>query len=182
MKTDFSINVQINIGVTDEVVQLVTAILQNRTTVGVVEQPAIEAPTEKTPRERSKKTADPKPAEAATDQPAEAATDQPEETHDPEPEPEAEDPGKKELTEEDVREAMDRTRRRIEGEDYKENTAGELYKKYHKQLTATFKNISALLGSDKPSALPADKRADFISECDLLIVNDKGEIAKPEAF
>lgn len=174
MKTDFSINVQINIGVTDEVVQLVTAILQNRTTVGVAEQPAIEAPTEKTPRGRSKKTADPKPAETATDQP--------EETHDPEPEPEAEDPGKKELTEEDVREAMDRTRRRIEGEDYKENTAGELYKKYHKQLTATFKNISALLGSDKPSALPADKRADFISECDLLIVNDKGEIAKPEAF
>ena len=174
MKTDFSINVQINIGVTDEVVQLVTAILQNRTTVGVVEQPAIEAPTEKTPRGRSKKTADPKPAETATDQP--------EETHDPEPEPEEEDPGKKELTEEDVREAMDRTRRRIEGEDYKENTAGELYKKYHKQLTATFKNISALLGSDKPSALPADKRADFISECDLLIVNDKGEIAKPEAF
>lgn len=174
MKTDFSINVQINIGVTDEVVQLVTAILQNRTIVGVAEQPAIEAPTEKTPRGRSKKTADPKPAETATDQP--------EETHDPEPEPEAEDPGKKELTEEDVREAMDRTRRRIEGEDYKENTAGELYKKYHKQLTATFKNISALLGSDKPSALPADKRADFISECDLLIVNDKGEIAKPEAF
>ena len=174
MKTDFSISVQINIGVTDEVVQLVTAILQNRTTVGVVEQPAIEAPTEKTPRGRSKKTADPKPAETATDQP--------EETHDPEPEPEEEDPGKKELTEEDVREAMDRTRRRIEGEDYKENTAGELYKKYHKQLTATFKNISALLGSDKPSALPADKRADFISECDLLIVNDKGEIAKPEAF
>lgn len=174
MKTDFSINVQINIGVTDEVVQLVTAILQNRTTVGVVEQPAIEAPTEKTPRGRSKKTADPKPAETATDQP--------EETHDPEPEPETEDPDKKELTEEDVREAMDRTRRRIEGEDYKENTAGELYKKYHKQLTATFKNISALLGSDKPSALPADKRADFIRECDLLIVNDKGEIAKPEAF
>jgi len=174
MKTDFSINVQINIGVTDEVVQLVTAILQNRTTVGVVEQPAIEAPTEKTPRGRSKKTADPKSAETATDQP--------EETHDPEPEPEAEDPGKKELTEEDVREAMDRTRRRIEGEDYKENTAGELYKKYHKQLTATFKNISALLGSDKPSALPADKRADFISECDLLIVNDKGEITKPEVF
>ncbi len=166
MKTDFSINVQINIGVTDEVVQLVTAILQNRTIVGVVEQPAIEATTEKTPRGRSKKT----------------ATDQPEETHDPEPEPETEDPGKKELTEEDVREAMDRTRRRIEGEDYKENTAGELYKKYHKQLTATFKNISALLGSDKPSALPADKRADFISECDLLIVNDKGEITKPEAF
>lgn len=174
MKTDFSINVQINIGVTDEVVQLVTAILQNRTTVGVVEQPAIEAPTEKTPRGRSKKTADLKPAETATDQP--------EETHDPEPEPEAEDPGKEELTEEDVREAMDRTRRRIEGEDYKENTAGELYKKYHKQLTATFKNISALLGSDKPSALPADKRADFINECDLLDVNDKGEITKPEAF
>lgn len=172
MKTDFSINVQINIGVTDEVVKLVTAILQRP---AVEAQPANEPTTKKTPRGRSKEN-EPKP---------EAAGDCVEETHDPEPEPEAapaEDPGPKDLTEEDVREAMDRCRKRIEGEDYKENTAGELYKKYHKQLTATFKNISALLGSDKPSALPADKRADFISECDLLIVDDKGEITKPKAF
>ena len=58
---------------------------------------------------------------------------------------------------------MHRTRTRIEGEDYKENTDGEKYQKYHKQLTASFKNISALLGADKPSALPADKSLVSIS-------------------
>ena len=105
----------------------------------------------------------------------------------PEPAPESQEAPasqepNKELTEEDVREAMNRARCRIEGEDWKDNTDGDLYKKYHRQLNATFKNISALLGADKPSALPADKRADFIAECDLLIVNDKGEISKPDAF
>ena len=126
MKTDFSVTIQVNIGVTPEVVQLVTAILTKQ------------APASQEPN--------------------------------------------KELTEEDVREAMNRARCRIEGEDWKDNTDGDLYKKYHRQLNATFKNISDLLGADKPSALPADKRADFIAECDLLIVNDKGEISKPDAF
>jgi hypothetical protein len=77
---------------------------------------------------------------------------------------------------------MHKVRQRIEGENYKENTDSENYKKYHRVLTQTFKNISALLGSDKPSTLPADKRADFISEINALVVNDKGEIEKPKAF
>ena len=77
---------------------------------------------------------------------------------------------------------MHKVRQRIEGENYKENTDSENYKKYHRVLTQTFKNISALLGSDKPSTLPADKRADFINEINALVVNDKGEIEKPKAF
>ena len=82
----------------------------------------------------------------------------------------------KPLTAEDVRAAMHATRQRIEGEDYKENTNGELYKKYHKPLTAQFKSIAALLGADKPSALPSDKIADFIEQCGELKILKDGTI------
>ena len=73
----------------------------------------------------------------------------------------------------DVRAAMERTRKRIEGEDYKENTSSEKYKKYHRQLTAEFKNIAAFLGSEKPSALPTSElRRNFCNRCDELILED----------
>lgn len=101
-----------------------------------------------------------------------------------EPKPFAEAPvqqPEKELTEEDIRAAMHRTRQRFEGEDYKENTDSENYKKYHKQLTGMFKQIAAVLGADKPSALPAEMRASFIAECDALIIDEKGFIAPPPA-
>ena len=87
----------------------------------------------------------------------------------------------KELTEEDIRACMHRTRQRFEGEDYKENTDSEAYKKYHRQLTGIFKQIAAVLGADKPSALPAEMRAAFIAECDALIIDEKGFIAPPPA-
>lgn len=82
----------------------------------------------------------------------------------------------KELTAEDVRAAMHRTRQRIEGEDYKDNTESELYQKYHKELTRQFKNIAATLGADKPSALPEENRKSFIEQCDLLAVLENGEV------
>ena len=164
MKTDFCINVQVNIGVTPEVEQLVTAILTKQPTAVVIPAPSSEQPQPEaeapTPTPAKKGRGKAKTADAAP------------ETEEPQPEAQTEG---KELTEEDVRAAMDKTRRRIEGEDYKNNTDGEGYKKYHKQLTATFKNIAALLGSDKPSTLPADKRASFIQQCDELIV-ENGEI------
>lgn len=166
MKTDFSVTIQVNIGVTPEVVQLVTAILTKQAPAAI-QAPAPASEQENTAaapgKGRGRKKSDPAPAPESQEAPA------------------SQEPNK-ELTEEDVREAMNRARCRIEGEDWKDNTDGDLYKKYHRQLNATFKNISALLGADKPSALPADKRADFIAECDLLIVNDKGEISKPDAF
>ena len=75
---------------------------------------------------------------------------------------------------------MHRTRQRIEGENYKDETDGELYKKYHRQLTSWFKNTAALLGSDKPSALITEKGQDearqFIEECDRLEVLEDGTI------
>ena len=163
MKTDFSINVNVSIGVTPEVVALVTSILTKQpgqiVVPGVVSntkpEEAAQAPVRKTRKAKG---------EAAAEAPA------------------ADAEANRELTEEDVREAMHKVRQRIEGENYKENTDSENYKKYHRVLTQTFKNISALLGSDKPSTLPADKRADFISEINALVVNDKGEIEKPKAF
>lgn len=174
MKTDFSVTIQVNIGVTPEVVQLVTAILTKQAPANEQENTAA-APGKG--RGRKKSDHAPESQEPANGEGQQADNQEAA----PEPAP-ANQESNKELTEEDVREAMNRARCRIEGEDWKDNTDGDLYKKYHRQLNATFKNISALLGADKPSALPADKRADFIAECDLLIVNDKGEISKPDAF
>ena len=180
MKTDFSINVQVNIGVTPEVVQLVTSILQ-RTPPTENAQAAIEQP-------EATATAKPKPGKSKVKQDApvpdavivEDAPEAPakEETTEAVPEAPA---APKELTELDIREAMHRIRQRIEGEDYKNNTDSEGYKKYHRQLTATFKNIASLLGSDKPSTLPADKRGLFIKQCDELIVED-GKITTKAPF
>ena len=183
MKTDFSINVNVSIGVTSEVVQLVTAILAKQPTQIVAPGTVVSNEPQPEPQAAAKKTRKGK-GEATSEAPAnDAAGEQQEEetpTDQPEPQPEAEAEANRELTEEDVREAMHKVRQRIEGENYKENTDSENYKKYHRVLTQTFKNISALLGSDKP--LPADQRAAFINEINALVVNEKGEITKPDAF
>ena len=77
---------------------------------------------------------------------------------------------------------MERTRKRIEGEDYKENTSSEKYKKYHRALTAEFKNLASFLGSDKPSALPSSElRETFCNQCDALILED-GKITRKLPF
>lgn len=169
MKTDFSINVQVNLGVTPEIVALVNAILCHRPTV---------VPTADKP-ESTKEPAGDEQQEAAANE-ADANGEQvaeqeaaPQDEGQAKAQAEAE---QKPLTAEDVRAAMHATRQRIEGEDYKENTNGELYKKYHKPLTAQFKNIAALLGADKPSALPSDKIADFIEQCNGLQIMEDGTI------
>ena len=169
--TNLEITVRVNLGVTPELTALINAVLSKKSQPAVASlEPAPEAapaPVEEKPARKPRKsksdTATPETAPASE---TEAA---------PETAP-AEDEKPKELTEEDVRAAMHRTRTRIEGEDYKENTDGEKYQKYHKQLTASFKNISALLGADKPSALPADKRESFIKQCDELEIGDDGTI------
>lgn len=88
----------------------------------------------------------------------------------------------RQYTEEDIREAMHRTRQRIEGENYKTNTDGEAYQRYHRQLTGAFKNIAATLGAEKPSALPPDKRLDFIRQCDELSLSADGNLVTPLPF
>lgn len=207
MKTDFSINVQVNLGVTPEIVALVNAILCHRPTVVPTAEEALDGnsqvdnkpedttpaqpqqPTNKRGRKKKEEAADkPEPTkEPAGDEQQEAAANEAEangeqvaeqeeakaEEAAPQDEGQAE---QKPLTAEDVRAAMHATRQRIEGENYKENTNGDLYKKYHKPLTAQFKNIAALLGADKPSALPSDKIADFIEQCNGLQIMEDGTI------
>lgn len=231
MKTDFSINVQVNLGVTPEIVALVNAILCHRPTVTPTAEEALDGngqvdnkpedttpaqpqqPTNKRVRKKKEDAAADKPdptKEPAGGEQQEAAADKPEPTKEPagdeqqeaaaneadangeqvaeqeeakaeEATPQNEGQAKAEaeqkpLTAEDVRAAMHKTRQRIEGEDYKENTNGDLYKKYHKPLTAQFKNIAALLGAEKPSALSPDKIANFIEQCNGLQVMEDGTI------
>ena len=189
MKTDFSINVNVSIGVTPEVVALVTSILTKKPTATVEapasEQPAAEAPGDAAPapaaskRGRKAKTqAAEAPANEPEPQAEEAAAPAGDSAEAPASEqPAAEAPAEgKALTVEDVREAMRRARVRIEGEDWETNTTGEGYTKYHRQLNATFKNIAALLGSDKPSTLSEENYASFIKQCDELIVGADGTI------
>lgn len=87
----------------------------------------------------------------------------------------------RELTVEDLRAAMHRTRQRFESEDYLDHPESENYKKYHRALYEMFIQIAGTLGADKPSALPADKRAAFIAECDALVIDESGRIAPPKA-
>lgn len=208
MKTDFSINVQVNLGVTPEIVALVNAILCHRPTVVPTAEEALDGnsqvdnkpedttpaqpqqPTNKRGRKKKEEAAADKPEstkEPAGDEQQEAAANEAdangEQVAEQEAAPQDEGQAKaqaeaeqKPLTAEDVRAAMHATRQHIEGEDYKENTNGELYKKYHKPLTAQFKNIAALLGADKPSALPSDKIADFIEQCNGLQIMEDGTI------
>lgn len=196
MKTDFSINVQVNLGVTPEIVALVNAILCHRPTVMPTTEEALSGNSQvdnKRGRKKKEEAADkPEPTkEPAGDEQQEAAANEADangeqvaeqqETNEAAPQDEGQakaqaEAEQKPLTAEDVRAAMHVTRQRIEGEDYKENTNGELYKKYHKPLTAQFKNIAALLGADKPSALPSDKIADFIEQCNGLQIMEDGTI------
>ena len=196
MKTDFSINVQVNLGVTPEIVALVNAILSHRPTVAPNAEEALnrngqvdnksEDTTPAQPQQPTNKRGRKKKEEAAADKPEptkEPAGDEQQEAAANEAAPQNEGQAKapaeaeqKPLTAEDVRAAMHKTRQRIEGEDYKENTNGEAYKKYHKPLTAQFKNIAALLGAEKPSALPPDKIADFIEQCNGLQIMEDGTI------
>ena len=208
MKTDFSINVQVNLGVTPEIVALVNAILCHRPTVTPTAEEALEGngrvdnkPEDTTPaqpqqptnkRGRKKKEEADADKQEPTKEPdgneqQEAAANEAdanggqEEAKAEEAAPQNEGQAKAEaeqkpLTAEDVRAAMHATRQRIEGEDYKENTNGDLYKKYHKPLTAQFKNIAALLGAEKPSALTPDKIASFIEQCNGLQIMEDGTI------
>lgn len=197
MKTDFSINVQVNLGVTPEIVALVNAILCHRPTVVPTAEEALDGngrvdnkPEDTTPAQPQQPT-----NKRGRKKKEESAADKPEPTKEPDgneqqeeaankadangeqvAEQEEDKAEQKPLTAEDVRAAMHATRQRIEGEDYKENTNGDLYKNYHKPLTAQFKNIAALLGADKPSALPSDKIADFIKQCNGLQVMEDGTI------
>lgn len=125
-------------------------------------KPEVENPQAAAAPQTEQRAAEPAPAEPA------APTEQP-----------AQD---KEYTEVDVRAAMDKVRRRIEGENYKEQTDSEGYKKWHKVLTGWFKNTAAVCGAEKPSALPdSQSRYMFIQCCENVYVKD-GELVEDCPF
>lgn len=167
------INVQVNVGLNAELYTLLSAVL-NRP-AQMVEQPAATKPGKPT---RTK----PEVANKTTEDKAEATKDAPEPQPAPEPEPQetttpepiqTEQAGQKEYTEVDVRAAMDRARKRIEGENYKEKPDSEGYKRWHRTLTGWFKNTAAMFGAEKPSALPdSESRAKFIACCDNVCVKN----------
>lgn len=96
----------------------------------------------------------------------------------PQPQPEAQpQPAEDMPGEQDLREAMRRTRRRIEGEDYENNPDSEGYVKYHKALSSWFRRLAETVGQvGKPIQLPPEKRAAFIRECDNTVLSEAGEL------
>lgn len=179
---NFDLNINVQIGLTPQLATILTALLQSRPAT-----PAADTPDEsENPRRTRRAKTETETSEAAAPVVSETETETSEAADRAESQkeyrPMIDGPAiqpEKELTEEDIRAAMHRTRQRFEGEDYKENTDSEAYKKHHKALTAQFKQIAAVLGADRPSALPADKRAAFIAECDALIIDENGLVAPP---
>jgi hypothetical protein len=144
------INVQVNIGMDSALLSMLSGLATTTQTAA----PAVQQPQRKPKAEAKPKQVN----QPAAQQPASGEA---------KPEPMPEKP--KEYTEVDIRAAMDRTRKRIEGEDYKEKPDSEGYKTWHKRLTAWFKNTAALCGAEKPSALPdSESRAKFIAACDAV--------------
>lgn len=91
--------------------------------------------------------------------------------------PAAEEAPAKPLTLTDMREAMDRTRRRFEGDDYANNTDSEDYKRYHRQLTGMFKQIALdVAGVKKPADMPVEKIGTFIAQLEQLEPDAEGNI------
>lgn len=206
MKTDFSINVNVSLGVTPEVIALVGAILSKKPVPVVAEQQpskddhqedAPQAPQKK-PNGRSSKTAkaeqgqQPSGEEAApgeTENNADGSSDNKEEaqtqTQEQQPQPPVDKaPASKFPTAADLRKAMNDLRDRIEGEDYanKKNTDAKV-KVLHRLVTSTLKNVAALFGAEKPSEIVEDKRQAFMDKIALLeLSSDGSKLEKPEAF
>lgn len=172
--SNLKIDIAVTIGATAELTQLLTALLTGRDlalkaceTRGCTARTPI-ATTEAAPVKLLAE--DPQPADNVATSAANVETSADNVATPAEVAPEQ--PAEKIYTEVDVRDAMDRARRRIEGEDYKTNTTGELYTQWHRKLTAWFKQTAAAYGSNKPSALPdSESRRKFIEECDLVHVS-----------
>ena len=169
------INVQVNIGLTSELFTLLSSVVNRPAQVAELPAaPRNKKPAKPQPEPKPEVTNQPDPndGQATAAKPEPAPEPEPQETAAPEP-TQTEQAGQKEYTEVDVRAAMDRTRRRIEGENYKEKTDSEGYKRWHRTLTGWFKNTAAMFGAEKPSALPdSESRAKFIACCDAVTVKN----------
>ena len=175
------INVQVSLGLTRELQALLTSVLTGRTAAPPAESaPAESAPAESAPAESApvytpeSQSIDPENPKAVPENPK---------TDIENPEPAAgPEQAEREYTEVDVREAIERTRRRILGPDYREHRDSEVYRRWYHPLRDWFVNLSNTLGYDKPSALPDHaSRAAFIRHCDAVEVK-ADELVEPQAF
>lgn len=171
------INVQVNIGLNSELFSLLSSVVNRPVQMAELSAaPSNEKLAQLQTELKPEVTNQPTPTDGYTKAEVVQELKDPEEEVKPEP---ALDPAPesnaaaKEYTEVDVRAAMDRTRKRIEGEDYKEKTDSEGYKKWHRTLTAWFKNTAAVFGAEKPSALSdSESRRKFIACCDAVRIKD----------
>ena len=100
----------------------------------------------------------------------------------PEPQPEAAKPAIPTL--EECRAATERPRIRFEGEDYNNNKDSDAYKRYHKPLSAMFKQILLTVSGGKADKIPQleeSARATFIEMLDELTTDENGNIVAPNA-
>lgn len=144
--TPIQINVSVSIGVTDELTQLLTALLSTvnlKTSASNLKTSAVNVETSAGNVETSV-------ANVAT--PVEVAE---------EPTPIVEV--------DEVRKAMERTRKRLMGEDYK---TSDMYPVWKEKLKDFFISSARLFGSDRPSELPDyTSRQAFIKLCDEVVIN-----------
>ena len=161
------INVKVTIGMENALLGLISKFTENR-------EAAPEAGPAPKPRKQAKQVEkEPQPKPEVENPQAAAATQKEPPAAEPAP---AEQPAQnKEYTEVDVRAAMHKVRQRIEGENYKEQPDSEGYKKWHRVLTAWFKNTAAICGAEKPSALTdSESRHKFIQCCEhVKVENDE---------
>ena len=184
MRTDFNIAVNVNVGVTPEVVALLEALLPSRG----MEQEKQKTTGKDTDGRTDGKRQTPAGKKDATDvihanaSPISGST----KTGSTNKAKEAERPAavakKNTLTTEDARDAMHRARVRFEGENYRDNTTSEGYVKYHRALTTQFKNIAAHLGASKPSELQENDIKAFIDACDNLSLLEDGSIGSSAPY
>lgn len=161
---EISINLNVLFDLTARMAKTLTAL------AGRQPQPAAPAVALPEPAESEKPAPAPEPVAPAPEPAA------------PAPEPAPTPAQAKELTAQDVRDAIHRTRQRFEGEDYAQNTDSEAYKKYHRALNDIFKQSAMVLaGVQKPSLLPPDKIADFIADCEAITLDENGNLTLPKA-
>ena len=210
MKTDFSINVNVSLGVTPEVIALVGAILSKKPVPVVAEQqPSKDDHQEDAPQDPQKKpngrsdktskaeqeqqTSGEEAASGKTEDNADGDNDT-NDTNDTKDEAQTQEqqpqtpvdkaPASKFPTAADLRKAMNDLRDRIEGEDYanKKNTDAKV-KALHRLVTSTLKNVAAMFGAEKPSEIVEDKRQAFMDEIALLeLSSDGSKLEKPLPF
>ena len=176
MTPNFTIQINVQLDASERLARLLTGL-------SIHAQDDANPRTKTHPSTREKKEPLPEPEPEPEPTPEPEPVPEPEATAEPEPSPEPPAKPAKELAEADVRDAIDRCRRRIEGEDYETNAKSEGRKKYHNALSTWFRQTAELIGGiNKPSKLPAEKREAFIRECERAVILEDGTIGINPAF